>query len=177
MRKGEKMRDLLDRIRELRRIPSSEEVDQLLTEDMLSIPLLEALLKARKAEEKEILTGPLLEWMQENDQLSFETEDGHKVSIATYVSAKVEDADEAFKWLEERQYGDLIKDTLEFPKGEFTDELARALEEHGASYSKKSGIHPQSLKKIISDRLKAGEDLPSEDDGFVVNYYDEAKVK
>jgi hypothetical protein len=27
------MRDLLDRIRELRRIPSSEEVDQLLTED------------------------------------------------------------------------------------------------------------------------------------------------
>ena len=93
------------------------------------------------------------------------------------MSAKVEDSDGAFRWLEANQYGDLIKDTLDFPKGEFTVETQAVLDELGVSYTKKSGIHPQSLKKIMSDRLKAGEDLPSEDSGIKINFYDECKVK
>jgi len=171
------MKDLLDRIRQLRRAAPEAEVEALLDTPQFSIPMLEALLKRRKAEEREILTGSLLEWMQENDQVVFET-DEEKVNIATYVSAKfLEDVDTAFKWLEDRQYGDMIKDTLDFPKGELTPEILAMLDEQGASYAKKSGVHPQTLKKIMSDRLKAEEDLPTEDDGFDINYYDECKVK
>lgn len=114
--------------------------------------------------------------MQGNDQVTFET-DEERVTISTYVSAKIEDVEGAFKWLEEQQYGDLIKDTLDFPKGELTSEITDMLDEQGASYAKKSGIHPQSLKKVMSDRLKDNETLPDEDNGFVINYFDECKVK
>lgn len=154
------MKDLIERVFELN----------------AEIEGIEANLKEKKDELKQILSKDLLDWMQENDQMSFETEDC-KVSIKTYVNAKVLDTNSGFRWLEENQYGDLIKDTLEFPKGEFTDDVREALDGLGLSYIKKSGIHPQSLKKIISDRLNAGESLPDEDDGIKVGYYDECVVK
>lgn len=141
-----------------------------------SIPMLEEVLKYYKREEKRILSEDLLEWMQENDQVNFETDD-FKVSINTYVSAKVLNPDDAFNWLSNHQYGDLIKDTLEFPKGEFNVDAQAALEALGLSYTKKSGIHPMSLKKIMKDRLKDGEDMPCEDDGININYYDECVIK
>jgi len=146
-----------------------------------SIKTLEEVLKFYKEQVKIILTKDLLEWMQENDQVTFETED-MKVSIRTFVSAKVLDTELAFPWLIENEYGDLIKDNLEFPKGELTPEAEGYLNELGLSYTKKSAIHPQSLKKIMSDRLKAGEDLPFSDeedmgDGIKIIFYDECVVK
>lgn len=172
------MKDLLDKVRKLRREATPEEVQALINDlgETPSIPVLEEILKHYKQVERDILTKDLLEWMQENDMDKFENEEV-RVQIATYVSAKVQDTDAAFSWLNQNQYGDLIKDTLDFPKGELTDEIVSLLNQQGVSYSQKSGIHPQSLKKIISDRLKAGENLPDEDDGITVNYYDECKVK
>ena len=172
------MKDLLDRLKGFRKEATQEEVAQLIAilGDTTSIPVLEEVLKHYKAEEKAILTGDLLEWMRENDLEKFENEDV-KVYIDTYVSAKVDDPNAAFRWLEDHQYGDLIKDTLDFPKGEFTVEAESLLEELGVSYTKKSGIHPQSLKKIMADRLRAGESLPDEDAGFKLSFYDECKVK
>lgn len=172
------MKDLLERLRGFRKPATKGEVQQLLAilGETTSIPVLEEVLKHYKNEEKAILTGDLLEWMRENDLEMFEN-DEVKVSISTFVSTKVENPDLAFRWLEENQYGDLIKDTLDFPKGELTEDVEKLLAERGLSYSKKSGIHPQSLKKIMADRLKAGETLPDEDTGIKINFYDEAKVK
>lgn len=172
------MKDVLNKVRNLRRKATHQEVSALINDlgDAPSIEVLEEVLKHYKNVERQILTNDLLEWMRENDLEKFENDDV-RVSINTYVSAKVQDADSAFGWLERHQYGDLIKDTLDFPKGELTDETLSLLEKQGVSYTKKSGIHPQSLKKIISDRLKAGEDVPSEDDGIAVNFYDECRVK
>lgn len=172
------MRDLLEKVRELRKPATEGEVEQLLATlgETTSIPVLEEVLKHYKKMEQNILSGDLLEWMQENDIEEFENDD-LKVTIATYVSAKVEDAPSAFSWLEARGYSDLIKDTLDFPKGEFNSEAEEALNQLSLSYTKKSGIHPQSLKKIISDRLKAGEELPSEDNGMKINFYDQCRVK
>ena len=172
------MIELLDTIRAFRKVATESKVEALITQlgATPSIPVLEEALKYYKREEKRLLTEDLLEWMNENDQQSFETED-YKVTIKTYVSSKVMDTESAFSWLIKNQYGDLIKDTLDFPKGELTEEMENTLAVLGASYIKKSGIHPQSLKKIISDRLKAGEDLPDEDMGIKVSYYDECQVK
>lgn len=172
------MKDLLDKVRKLRREATPPEVQSLINDlgETPSIPVLEEVLKHYKEVERQILTNDLLEWMRENDMDKFENEEV-RVQIATYVSAKVQDTDAAFSWLNQHQYGDLIKDTLDFPKGELSDEILESLNQAGVSYTQKSGIHPQSLKKIISDRLKAGENLPDEDDGITVNYYDECKVK
>jgi len=177
------MNDLIERVRILMRPADEKEVGEALEclgdyfYAIPSIKTLEAILKKQKDELKQILGKDLLEWMQENDQVLFETEDV-KVSIKTYVSAKMLDPTIGFNWLVSHQYGDLIKDNLEFPKGELTDEAEQALDSLGLSYIKKSGIHPQSLKKIISDRLQAGEDLPDEEDnGIKVGYFDECVVK
>jgi len=172
------MRDLLNKVTKLRREATEEEVTALINDlgPTPSIPVLEAVLKHYKEVEKEILTKDLLEWMQENDLTTFEN-DEYKVGISTFVSAKVEDQEAAFSWLQSHNYGDLIKDTAEFPKGEFSDAVKNALDELGVSYTKKSGIHPQSLKKIMRDRLEAEDELPDEDDGFKIDYFDEARVK
>jgi len=178
------MKEVLERILVLDATAKSEDVELLIAKlenaknllKDVSIKSLEAVVKHFKEESKELKTKDLLEWMNENDQVEFETDDC-KVSIKTYVSSKVIDAELAFAWLNKNQYGDLIKDTLDFPKGELTKEVEASLEEMGLSYTKKSGIHPQTLKKVISDRLKDAEELPDEDTGFKISYYDECAVK
>ena len=177
------MNDLIERVRSLSSKTTENDVDAAILhlEDRfgedLPIALIEGVLKKQKSQLKQILGKDLLEWMMEHDQVLFETEDV-KVSIKTYVSAKMLDPTIGFNWLISHQYGDLIKDNLEFPKGELTPEAEQALDSLGLSYIKKSGIHPQSLKKIISDRLQAGEDLPDEkDNGISVGYFDECVVK
>jgi len=173
------VKDLLEKVRDLRKPATDGEVEQMIAilGETTSIPVLEAVLKHYKKIEQDILSGDLLEWMQENEQLTFET-DEFSASIQTYVSSKVKDDEAAFRWLEQNQYGDLIKDTLNFKKGEFTVEAEHLLNELGIDISdRKRGIHPQSLKKIISDRLKAGEEVPTEDDGIDVNFFDIVKVK
>ncbi len=172
------MTNLLERIRMFYRPAKVSRVADLIKfmGDSPSIKTLEAVLKHYKAEVKQILGKDLLEWMKDNDQTTFETED-LKVSIKTYVSAKMENSEDGFNWLIANQYGDSIKDNLEFPKGEFSDAAREALDALGLSYTKKSGIHPQYLKKIMSMRLEAGEMLPDEADGIVVGYYDECVVK
>lgn len=172
------MKDLIERLKVFNRKATDGDVLLLVTElgETTSIPVLEEALKHYKEEEKRIRTGDLLEWMRENDLEVLETEDV-KIDISTYVSAKVSDEEIAFRWLEENQYGELIKDTLSLGKGEFTADVREALESLGVSYEKKSGIHPQSLKKIISDRLKAGEDIPSSEEGIEIAFYDECRFK
>ena len=177
------MKDLLERIKVLNYQPTEHEVEAFVHNygPEVSIALLEEAVKHFKAARKKILTGDLLEWMQENDQTLFENEDV-QVRIVTYVKAGIDKENPnavvlAFKWLEDNEYGDLIKDTLDLARGEFTDEVADALEGLGVSYTKKSGIHPQTLKKVMSDRLKSEEELPTEDDGFEIDYYDECNVK
>lgn len=174
---------MLEELRELRKVTDEEEVAKALEVlgETYSIPLLEALLKHYKEKERQILTKDLLEWMQENDQTSFENND-LKVSIRTFVGAKITDTEKAFHWLEEKGYGDSIKDTLEFAKGEFSMKASEMLHALGLSWQQKRGIHPQSLKKIMSLRLETGEDLPYSDgeeigDGIKVNYFDECVVK
>lgn len=174
---------LLEKIRSFRKPADPTHVEALIEHlgEAPSIKTLEAVLEHYQAQVKTILEKDLLEWMQENDQVTFETDD-LKVSINTFVSASVVDPEKAFPWLIDHEYGDLIKDNLEFPKGELTQEAEGLLESMGLSYVKKSGIHWQSLKKIMSDRLKAGEVLPYSDDenaedGIKVSYFDACVVK
>lgn len=182
------MKDLIEKVVAFNKPASENDAEEIIKAlgETPSLNTLDAVIKYYKEQEKNIRTKDLLDWMNENDQTSFETDDV-KVSIRTNVNAKVIMPELAFKWLDDNQYGDLIKDTLDFPKGELTPEAENALEELGLSYVKKSGIHPQSLKKIIKDRLSSGEDMPEpyyeEDgevdlgDGIKIGYFDECIVK
>lgn len=172
------MKDLIERAIGFDKPADAADVEKLIKYlgETPSLNTLKAVTEYYQAEKKRILSKDLLEWMQENDQILFET-GKVKVSIKTYVSAKMEAVEQGFKWLQDNQYGDLIKDKLEFPKGELTKEAEAKLTELGLSYVKTSGIAPASLKKIMSDRLKDGEALPEEENGIKVGYYDECAVR
>lgn len=172
------MKELLEQVKSMMRPVNPENV-QWLIDKLGKAPSIATLKEVLKHYEKELLDirkGDILEWMQENEIDKFENEE-LSVSIRTHVSPKMADPDRGFLWLTERGYGDLIKDTLDFSKGELTPEIVQLLDEKGLSYSRKSGVHPQSLKKIVSDRLEAGEDLPEECDGINVGYFDEGVIK
>lgn len=178
------MEELLKEVAALRKPAEAEDVSRLVShldnlreQGNISIPVLEEVVKVFKARERNILAKELPEWMFENgQQTGFET-DNFKVSIDTYVNTKISDPEKAFAWLTECGYGDLYKDTLDFPKGELSEEMLSELEASGVSFTRKSGIHPQTLKKVISDRIKDGETLPDEGEGIQVNYFDICKVK
>jgi hypothetical protein len=104
------------------------------------------------------------------------TVDGLSVKVDQEVSVKEVNKIKLMDWATKNGYEDLIKTSLKFGKGEFNQDIETYLEEQGVSYEKDSGIHPQSLKKIIKDRIEAQEELPSQD-LIEVKTFNIAKIK
>ena len=172
------MKELITRLEGLRKPGNEEHVGYLIKQlgESPSIATIEEVLKHYKAVEKKILEVDLLEWMNENDLLNLETDD-LKIKIQTYVYPKIADEAAAFDWLNANEYGDLIKTSVDFPRGEFTEEVQELLKGQGTSYIRKDGVNAQTLKKVMSDRLKAEESLPDEDQGFTISYFNACAVK
>ncbi len=143
--------------------------------DYFSIPVLEEVLKHYKRLDQEIISKALLEDLTDMDIDSFENEEV-KAKIKMSVNASMKDKLLGADWLESHGYGDIIKSTLSFGKGELTPDILKVLDEKGLSYSLDSKVHPASLKKVISDRIKDGEELPPE--GVInVSTFDYVEVK
>ena len=139
------------------------------------IKLFEALVKHYKAINQKIITESLLSDMEENDLTKFEN-DSVKVVIKQKVSTKTVDKMALLQWLESNGYEDVITEVLSFPKGELKAEDLVLLEEKGLSFTREGSAPPASVKKIITDRLAEGEELPGED-VIAVSYFDMAEVK
>lgn len=104
------------------------------------------------------------------------TLDELQVVVQPEVSCEVKDKEKLMSWAIDNLYGDYIKDTLKFGKGELDQEVEEFLQAKGKSYEKDSGIHPMSLKKIISDRIKDEEKLP--DESIIdIKVFNRAKIK
>ena len=88
------------------------------------------------------------------------SEEGIKVSIETYYETKQGDKGVLVPWLESKGLGEIVKDSLQFSRGDFTPELEGYLKEKGYSYTRDSTINGQTLKKHIKDYLNAGGEPP-----------------
>jgi len=139
------------------------------------IKLFEALVKHYKAINQKIITESLLSDMEENDLTKFEN-DNVKVVIKQKVTTKTVDKTALLKWLESNGYEDVITEVLSFPKGELKAEELQLLEDRGLSFTREGSAPPASVKKIISDRIREGEEIPGED-VITVSYFDMAEVK
>lgn len=140
-----------------------------------SIPLLEKVVSYYKAKEQAIVSKDLMEDLEEEGLTSFETDEfAGKIKLS--VSASIKDKVKGSQWLIDNGYSDLIKEELKFPKGELDEDAISYLSEHGYSFERDSKVHPQTLKKVISDRINAGEELP--DDTIInVNMFEYVEVK
>ncbi len=129
---------------------------------------LESFLKTAKATERKLLDIEIPELMQELDLTAITTADGATVDIIPFVDARipVKKQPQAFGWLRENDFGDLIKHQVisQFAAGE--DDAAFAaklyLEESGFNVEDKVSVHPMTLKAWVREQDAKGTEIPED---------------
>jgi hypothetical protein len=73
---------------------------------------------------------------------------------------------EAFNWLRNHEFDDLIKNTVSVNFGRNEDENARTflnlVEKQGYSAAQKTDVHPSTLKAFVKERIEQGDEIPME---------------
>ena len=99
---------------------------------------------------------------------SFVLDDGSTVDVKqTYgASILVENRPQAYEWLRENDYDDIIKNTVACQFGRGEDDLASAFaafaQQQGYTPEQKTEVHPQTLRAFVKERVEAGEEFPME---------------
>lgn len=110
----------------------------------------------------------LPEALAEHGLSELKMEDGSKITVSQFIQAHIskEKQDEAFGWLREHDFDDLIKNvvSLEFGKGE--DDHARdvmeTLTNRGYWPQNKQSVHPSTLKAFVKEQVEKGAEIPSD---------------
>lgn len=103
---------------------------------------------------------------------------GARVTVEKIVCASIKNShrDKAFRWLESKGFGALVKASLvvKAEKGEEgggkIDKLVETADELGLEAKKTEEVHPQTLKAFVSEQIEKGAELPQDLFGvFIVN--------
>jgi len=123
-------------------------------------------LKEAKEKLRQIETVDLPNALAELGLSKIETEDGLVLKAEPVVAGSIVKGkeDEAFAWLEENGFGDLIKANVQvgFTRGERekAQRLVEWLEAKGVHASLKESVHPQTLKAFLRRADEEGLQLP-----------------
>ena len=99
---------------------------------------------------------------------SFALDDGSTVEVKqTYgASILVDKRPEAYEWLRDNGYDDIIKNTVACQFGRGEDDQASAFaafaQQQGYVPDQKTEVHPQTLRAFVKERCEAGEEFPME---------------
>ena len=125
-------------------------------------------LKVLKEKHRRISEEQLPEALKEVGIAEFKLKDGTKVSTATYYSARItpDNKEEAFEWLRNNNFADLIKNTVSVSFGRDEDGAARELRDelnrNGMNTAQKEWVEPMTLKAFVREQVEKGVDLPYE---------------
>ena len=128
----------------------------------------EALLKSIKEQFRKLTEETIPEAMTELGMKKFVMDDGSEVSIKPFYSASVTEARraEAFQWLRDNGFDDIIKNTVSVRFGRGEDELcARLLDllgSNGYPADQAEKIEPMTLKAWVKEMVERGNEFPSE---------------
>ena len=106
--------------------------------------------------------------MEEMHITKLKLKDGESVEIKKIYGASIspEHLDKAFTWLRNNGLGDIIKNdvTVTFGRGEDNKAADYAVLARGQGYEpvQKIGVHPQTLKAVVRERLESGQEMPSD---------------
>ena len=140
---------------------------------------LESELKIRKDELRKLSEDTLPNALLEQGLSEIKLTDGTTLSVTNYYSAKITDEtrDAAFKWLQENELGDIIKNTVSASFGreenDAAQELMAKLEEEGHDLVQKKWVEPMTLKATVKEQVEKGVALPLE----TFNVYIGQKIK
>lgn len=123
-------------------------------------------LKDKKEAARRLREEALPAAMQEVGMSKVTLDSGRVISVAQEVYASIPAANKpaAYAWLEEHNFGGLIKTevAVAFGRGETEKAigLQDALREQGLEADLERSIHAQTLKAFIKEQLAAGNELP-----------------
>jgi len=133
-----------------------------------NIAKLEDTLKQAKKKLLKLTDEDMPAVMQEVGMNKFELDDGSMVEVKpTYgASILVDNRPQAYDWLRENGYDDIIKNNVTCSFGRGEDDKASAFKtfaaEKGYVANQKTEIHSQTLRAFVKERVEAGDAFPME---------------
>ena len=106
--------------------------------------------------------------MEEMHVTKLKLKDGEIIEIKKIYGASIspDNQEKAFTWLRNNGLGDIIKNdvTVTFGRGEDNKAQQYAVLARGQGFEpvQKIGVHPQTLKAVVRERLEAGQEMPSD---------------
>lgn len=129
---------------------------------------MEDVLKERGEQYRKLTEQTIPEAMAEAGMKKFTMEDGSSIDIKAYYGASIPKARqaEAYQWLRDHGFDDIIKNTISVRFGRGEDELSvrllSLLGTQGYPAEQAQKIEPQTLKAWVKERVEKGEPVDSE---------------
>jgi len=129
---------------------------------------MEAMLKERKDQYRKLTEEVLPQALAEMGMKSFKMADGSSIEIKPFYSASIKEEKraEAFAWLRDNGFGDLIKNNVSVRFGRNEDQqcsrLLQVLAERGYVAEQSEKVEPMTLKAWVKERVEKGSEFPSD---------------
>ena len=128
----------------------------------------EETLKGLKDKYRKIIVEAIPEALAEMGMSSFRMEDGSSIDVKPFYSASITEARraEAFQWLRDHGFDDIIKNTVSVRFGRGEDELCNrllsTLGQQGFPVEQSEKVEASTLKAWVKERVVRGEEFPME---------------
>lgn len=128
----------------------------------------EETLKGLKEKYRKLTEEAIPEALAELGMSSFRMEDGSSIDVKPFYSASITEARraEAFQWLRDHGFDDIIKNTVSVRFGRGEDELCsrllNLLGESGYPAEQAEKIEPMTLKAWVKEQVERGNEFPTE---------------
>jgi hypothetical protein len=129
---------------------------------------IEDVLKERKEQQRKLLEDTIPAMLDELGMKSFKMADGSQIDIKPFYSASIKEETraQAYEWLREHGFDDIIKNTVSvrFGRGEdqLCDTLLSDLREKNYPVEQAQKIEPQTLKAWVREQVERGNEFPTE---------------
>ena len=126
----------------------------------------ELLAKEKKQALHKITDEQLPEALEEMGLQKFTLTDGAEISVKPIYSASIprDRKDEAFQWLSDHEFGDLVKNNVTVTFGRGEDTIAKDFVDlcgsQGFTPSQLEKVEPMTLKAWLRERVEAGDPVP-----------------
>ena len=144
---------------------------------------LEDKLKKKKEEELKLSEQDIPNLMQKAGAASIKLTDGTAVEIKPYYGARIPASrtEEAFDWLRENNFADLIKNNVTLTFGRNEDNVAKSivddLRNKGHNVKQAEKVEPMTLKAFVREQIEKGKDVPADLFGVYVATRTKIKAK
>lgn len=132
------------------------------------VSALEDQLKKKKEQELKLSEQEIPNLMQKAGAASIKLTDGTAVEIKPYYGARIPASrtEEAFDWLRENNYADLIKNNVTLTFGRNEDNMAKSLVDDlrnkGHNVKQAEKVEPMTLKAFVREQIEKGKDVPAD---------------